>query len=31
LISKGLPPQKPVYRPPKRGLYRRHTFGGEVR
>ena len=31
LIAKGLPPQKPVYRPLKKGLYRRHTFGGEVR
>jgi len=31
LISKGLPPQKPKYRQRKQGLYRRHTFGGEVR
>ena len=31
LIAQGKPPRTPIYRPPKRGLIRRHTFGGEVR
>ncbi len=31
LIAGGKPPRTPVYRPAKKGLYRRHTFGGEVR
>jgi hypothetical protein len=31
LIAQGKPPRKPIYRPRKKGLLRRHTFGGEVR
>ncbi len=31
LIAQGKPPRTPTYRPSKKGLIRRHTFGGEVR